>query len=904
MSYTLQDDRRNLTRDMRITQGGHDMKGTEITLVSVTQKFLAEPITMESMEKKYKQMNMTEAATKKKQETVKPPKKSKRQEEKAIFYDIFVKPKENKIKEIIEKRNQKLGIVPVTGDEEEKIQTLYISNKLSENGKILGMNNATQTQSKFDFKKFTSTSLNLTNKDNFTTSKTQFKHNNEDIMKINLTSYLKSETEMNDIRILNNFLHEKYILHTNSSEESKKNYFNQLIQIRPPEGINAVVASPLMDSKGWAPSIPSVNIDKLNTNLKDLMTRAKGGIKAGDTTKEAHMAFYLGIMNEEEKKYETALKFYKKYFLGAKALQDIYGTELALNRIAVLFSNIHDYEQSIYYNEKHKEITTHNLNGFVAYYNCGVCYRISGRFDESIKNFDTALKMSEDENDLESYTLCFAQLAISHIFLGNANTFWDYSEEFFKKNNSLGHLEMELEMRMLNGFIWNFCNKYDTAREFYENALEKAKEIESEKAKAVALCNLGVIEAEKDYEEYLNALEEGVYEKEGEENEGEIDDKQDEEEHDVNGGDEEYNEESDRPDKVEMQDQSDYAGGIEIQGEEREIQDIQGEEGEMQGEEGEEGEMQVELQGEEGEMQGEEMRTEENYVDNTQKEEVDDIVVKTMKEGVTLTENEENNQVASEGNEMQSNEEINREEEYQGTNEEQTEQQGEEMEDQQQEEEGEEQVERSKTHSAVDNDIQGEAPPEERDEEMYPEGEQQQTENEGTNEIEGEITGNQGEEVEQGEEGEAEQEGGEEEQGEQEGEGEEMQVSGEGEEQVQMSGEGEGEEQMQVSGEGEEQMPSGEGEEMISGEGEEQMQMSGEGEEEMISGEEQMQMSGEGEGEEMQSGEGEYIQENGTSGYDEQMNGSNENNYQEGTNENQEEEEGNEEMNYEEPPES
>ena len=894
MSYTLQDDRRNLTRDMRITQGGHDMKGTEITLVSVTQKFLAEPITMESMEKKYKQMNMTEAATKKKQETVKPPKKSKRQEEKAIFYDIFVKPKENKIKEIIEKRNQKLGIVPVTGDEEEKIQTLYISNKLSENGKILGMNNATQTQSKFDFKKFTSTSLNLTNKDNFTTSKTQFKHNNEDIMKINLTSYLKSETEMNDIRILNNFLHEKYILHTNSSEESKKNYFNQLIQIRPPEGINAVVASPLMDSKGWAPSIPSVNIDKLNTNLKDLMTRAKGGIKAGDTTKEAHMAFYLGIMNEEEKKYETALKFYKKYFLGAKALQDIYGTELALNRIAVLFSNIHDYEQSIYYNEKHKEITTHNLNGFVAYYNCGVCYRISGRFDESIKNFDTALKMSEDENDLESYTLCFAQLAISHIFLGNANTFWDYSEEFFKKNNSLGHLEMELEMRMLNGFIWNFCNKYDTAREFYENALEKAKEIESEKAKAVALCNLGVIEAEKDYEEYLNALEEGVYEKEGEENEGEIDDKQDEEEHDVNGGDEEYNEESDRPDKVEMQDQSDYAGGIEIQGEEREIQDIQGEEGEMQ----------VEVQGEEGEMQGEEMRTEENYVDNTQKEEVDDIVVKTMKEGVTLTENEENNQVASEGNEMQSNEEINREEEYQGTNEEQTEQQGEEMEDQQQEEEGEEQVERSKTHSAVDNDIQGEAPPEERDEEMYPEGEQQQTENEETNEVEGEITGNQGEEVEQGEEGEAEQEGGEEEQGEQEGEGEEMQVSGEGEEQVQMSGEGEGEEQMQVSGEGEEQMPSGEGEEMISGEGEEQMQMSGEGEEEMISGEEQMQMSGEGEGEEMQSGEGEYIQENGTSGYDEQMNGSNENNYQEGTNENQEEEEGNEEMNYEEPPES
>ena len=52
----------------------------------------------------------------------------------------------------------------------------------------------------------------------------------------------------------------------------------------------------------------------------------------------------------------------------------------------------------MYYNEKHRDITTHNINGFVAAYNCGVCQRISGKFDESIKNFNIALKMSKDEN--------------------------------------------------------------------------------------------------------------------------------------------------------------------------------------------------------------------------------------------------------------------------------------------------------------------------------------------------------------------------------------------------------------------------------------------------------------------------------------------------------------------------
>ena len=261
-----------------------------------------------------------------------------------------------------------------------------------------------------------------------------------------------------------------------------------------------------MESKGWAPSIPSVNIDKLNTNLKDLMIRAKGGIKNNDIIKEAHMAFYLGIMNEEEKKYESALKFYKKYFLSTKLLQDIYGTELALNRIAVLFSNIFDFEQSIYYNEKHKEITTHNLNGFVAYYNCGICYRVLENFEKSIENFQTALKMSEEENDLESYTLCLAQLAICFIFIGDIDSFIEHSNEFSEKNKSLGHIEMDLEIQILSGYVYNYKNDLDKAKDFYKSSLQNALLCENERYKHVSLCNIGIIEADKHIDDFWNNL--------------------------------------------------------------------------------------------------------------------------------------------------------------------------------------------------------------------------------------------------------------------------------------------------------------------------------------------------------------------------------------------------------------
>ena len=236
------------------------------------------------------------------------------------------------------------------------------------------------------------------------------------------------------------------------------------------------------------------------------MIRTKGGIKNNDIIKEAHMAFYLGIMNEEEKKYENALKFYKKYFLSAKLFQDIYGTELALNRIAVLFSNIFDFEQSIYYNEKHKEITTHNLNGFVAYYNCGVCYRVLEDFEESIKNFEKALKMSADENDLESYTLCLAQLAISHIFIGNIESFIEHSHEFSEKNKSLGHIEMDLEMQILSGYIYNYTGDLDVSKDFYKQSLKNSLLCENERYKHVSLCNIGIIEADKDIDNFLVSL--------------------------------------------------------------------------------------------------------------------------------------------------------------------------------------------------------------------------------------------------------------------------------------------------------------------------------------------------------------------------------------------------------------
>ena len=648
MSKIFKEGNYSITRDLKIDENAkNNYTQSEIPLNSITKKFLKEPLTLELFDKKFHQMY--EDNNKKEQEVEETPKKkSKRQEGKAIFYDIFIKPKEEKIKEIIDKRIQKTKASVTT----KQLGKTYISNKINSEGKILGLNGQGQ-QIQYDFRMYTTSkpleqideekkeSISKTKKTKIT-KKVEIGFKNEEILQKNFSLFFQTEENI-DITLLNKFLHEKYILNKNSTDDTKKNFFNQLIQIRPPEGINAVVASPLMESKGWAPSIPSVNIDKLNTNLKDLMIRAKGGIKNNDIIKEAHMAFYLGIMNEEEKRYEEALKFYKKYFLSAKLLQDIYGTELALNRIAVLFSNIFDYEQSIYYNEKHKEITTHNLNGFVAFYNCGICYRVLENFDKSIENFQTALKMSADENDLESYTLCLAQLSISYIFIGDVKAFKENSYEFSDKNRTLGHKEMDLEMQILSGYIYNYTRELDIAKDFYKKSFQNALLCESEKYKSISLCNMGIIEADKDIDDFLTKLGDPELSKEVDleykdndelilENQlQEIGDKQNLEQEEIDNG-EQVNNGKEYQEGEEMEEQQgemngeEYEEGQEMEGQEMEEQ--QEENNEEQYEEGQqmednneneyEGEHEMEAQQEEGEEEEQQIHKS-NETENIQK---------------------------------------------------------------------------------------------------------------------------------------------------------------------------------------------------------------------------------------------------------------------------------------------
>ena len=98
-------------------------------------------------------------------------------------------------------------------------------------------------------------------------------------------------------------------------------------------------------------------------------------------------------------------------------------------------------------------------------------------------------------------------MSISFLFDGNIVRFKEFSKEFFERNNELKHPEMEMEMLILSGFIYNFVGDLSTSKNFFTKGLQQAQLNKKDFYKAVCLSNLGVIDAEEEFEDAFAQLE-------------------------------------------------------------------------------------------------------------------------------------------------------------------------------------------------------------------------------------------------------------------------------------------------------------------------------------------------------------------------------------------------------------
>lgn len=197
-------------------QSSKNFTDIDAMLKTISKNFMSEPVSLESLNKQYNEI-IDKKVIKASDQS-----KTKQKGEKAIFYDIFIKPKEVKINEIRNKRIQ---------EKKEKDEM---------NRKKLDLNDPSTVMAS-NSKKIKSF---FTGKMKGFLSKIKKGEVEQDVDNV----FGKTVTELNlDSKILFNYLSSKFAPAIEGN--NKGNFFNQLIQIKPPEGINAIVASPLMECK-------------------------------------------------------------------------------------------------------------------------------------------------------------------------------------------------------------------------------------------------------------------------------------------------------------------------------------------------------------------------------------------------------------------------------------------------------------------------------------------------------------------------------------------------------------------------------------------------------------------------------------------------------------------------------
>lgn len=106
----------------------------------------------------------------------------------------------------------------------------------------------------------------------------------------------KDREEINDHEIGRHFQEAIELLQQPHIDHSSQSFYEEQIRVEPPEAPNSSIASTISPGSGYAPSVPLLPSKK--GTLTELLMRARAGMSTEDIQKEAHIAFYLGMVYE------------------------------------------------------------------------------------------------------------------------------------------------------------------------------------------------------------------------------------------------------------------------------------------------------------------------------------------------------------------------------------------------------------------------------------------------------------------------------------------------------------------------------------------------------------------------------------------------------------------------------
>jgi tetratricopeptide (TPR) repeat protein len=278
-------------------------------------------------------------------------------------------------------------------------------------------------------------------------------------------------------------------------DKEDNTFYAQQLQVQPPEGLNATVAAPLTPGGGWAPSIPAGSSTIERSSLKDMTLRAKSGVQAGDVQKEAHMAFSLAVLHEVRFRHKETAKFYKRFFFCARILEDPVGAALALNRLGVVYHNMHKPQKSLQFHLKHLEFADRESQ-FAAFYNLGVVHRTLGNYADSLQFFEQALEWAQVRYNYESECLSLGQQGCTYQALGQVQQAMHCLSNSYELALRLKNSRVQLDTLMSLGYLASSTQDQAAASHYFGTASTVARVLGELKTADQCVCNVGIAEAQ------------------------------------------------------------------------------------------------------------------------------------------------------------------------------------------------------------------------------------------------------------------------------------------------------------------------------------------------------------------------------------------------------------------------
>jgi len=219
--------------------------------------------------------------------------------------------------------------------------------------------------------------------------------------------------------------------------------------------------------------------------------------------------YYYQLFTQAEKlrkqgEFKKSIEFLKKSLPIAKKISDKEKECEPLINLGLMFWNVGKLEQStIYYKqalslaqklnlEEQQKICQSALNIY-RLYSEGKKFRSSGKYQESIENFQKAIVLANEAKSKEHEVKCIRQLSATYWKLNDLQNFFTLNKEALKIAKKLKHKKEE--GRCLNNiglYYWK-VDQYSKALNYYEKALIIARYLKNKEEESRNLNNIAII---------------------------------------------------------------------------------------------------------------------------------------------------------------------------------------------------------------------------------------------------------------------------------------------------------------------------------------------------------------------------------------------------------------------------